>query len=149
MARKVRWYEGDRSEVDRLILEESSFRINGVEDDPFEFGGDFHARYSAKVRALGIRLNDLYGNTRGTDKIMHRYPQILPFCLPNMKALDYQHSRLEGFHLLDNYPYQSQEVLPVTDISIRAAREDSLKLNTLVPLFSRSRDSLESLHPGD
>ncbi|KAI0167777.1 hypothetical protein BJ166DRAFT_610555 [Pestalotiopsis sp. NC0098] len=146
-ARMVRWYEGDQREVNQLIDEESSFSINGVEDGPFEFGDNFNARYSAKVDALGILLNGLWNTTRCNHIIMHNYHQILPFFLPNLKALDYQHNpRIYGYDVLWSSEYRSRDALRLTDISIRAAREDSLKLTALLPLFSRSRETLENLH---
>lgn len=146
LARMVRWYEGDLIEVYLLIEEEISFKIYGVEEDPFEFGDYFDTKYSAKMRGLDIRLPDFYG-TRGNHQIMHLYPQLLPAFLPNLKALNYQHNpRIHGYNLLSRSEYRSYDAMPLTDISIRAAREDCLKLTTLLPLFSRSRDTLENLH---
>lgn len=151
MARMVRWYEGDRREVECLIGDELLFKIkvNGGEEDPFDFGDNFNAKYSAKVHSMqdiNIEPPDFYG-TRGTHKVMHQYPQLLPFFLPNLKALDYQHERrIRGFPVLSYDTLHPDNALPLTDISIRAAREDFFELSTLINLFSRSADTLVNLH---
>ncbi|ETS79915.1 hypothetical protein PFICI_07444 [Pestalotiopsis fici W106-1] len=153
LVQTVRWYEGEESEVDRLIEEENlqyrSYRMDEDETENekcFDWGSEFKDKYNAKLHLLRF---DLYENTtRGSIEYMHQYPQILPLFLPNLQALDYRHDpRTHGFSVLSIYEYRSQQALPgLRHLNVRAGPRDNFNLGSYATIFRLSRDTLEHLH---